>query len=215
MKEVKKSTKTILIVAIALVLMLALAACGGRSNNSGAAQGGGETGGNSNSESASSDTPSEAGPSGGNSGGFKNLMGDPLTVPETASSFEGAVGVSAEGQRIVRKYTDKFFEVVSKPDGCTIIYSVYEFDAGTGEVSDAQLWYGGFSDETLFRAAFQNLLDQTFENHVRGYNVSEGYYGYYTWPAIQDMDNDGVVTWEDAVSGGDYDENDVNYILIK
>ena len=207
--------------ALALVLALSLAACSGGDSNSGSNSGGNNPPSNTPNGDSNSTTPpasqgGDTAPSGnnndGNSGGFVNIMGDPLTVPETAATIEEAIGVSVEGTRIVRKYTDRLFDLVNKPDGCAVIYSVYEFDAD-GKVSDSSLWYGGFTDDALFSAAFQKALDQTFEKHIRGYNVSGGYYAHYTFPAISTNAEDGVATWDDAVAEGEY-ESDDNHILI-
>jgi predicted small lipoprotein YifL len=208
--------KKIITLALALMFTISLAACGGNKPSGGNAStppvnNAPSDGGNmtSSPDSQGNDGQSEAAAG----DGFINIYGDPLALPETAPTIEEAVGVSVEGERIVRKYTDKFFDIVYKPDGCTVIYQVYEFDAETGEVSDSSLWYGGFTDGALFSEAFQKCLDQTFVEHIRGYNVSARYYGYYTWAAISDYDNDEVVTWDDAVAGGEY-ESDDNHILI-
>ena len=216
--------KKIILLAFALILAFSLAACDGGTDSPGgndgndtpdALQDGGDApGGNDNNGvlDGNDETPNGNNDN-NNAAGFINIFGDPLNIPETALSFEDAVGVSVEGKRIVRKYTDKFLDIVYTPDGCTVVYQIYEFDAETGELSDSQLWYGGFTDSALFSNAFQKTLDQTYENHIRGYNVGNGYYGYYTWPAIQDANNDGAVTWDDAVAGGEY-ESDDNHILI-
>ena len=69
--------------------------------------------------------------------------------------------------------------------------------------------------EVLFKTAFQKLLDQTYETHIRGYNVDGGYYGYYVWSTISTNEEDGIATWDDAVADGDYESDDINYILIQ
>ena len=198
--------KKLAITVLALILTLSLAACGG--DDAPADTG---TGTPTPSSSQGGNTPA-GGQNGG--GGFVNIHGNPLTAPETTASFEDSVGLSVEGERIVRKYSDKFMEIASRPEGCTIIYQVYEFDAETGELSDSQLWYGGFADDTSFTAALSKYLGQNLEDNLRGYNTKDRFYGYYAYAPIQDRDNDGTVTWDEAVNQGNY-EDDVNYILIK
>jgi hypothetical protein len=214
--------KKAITLALVLVLALSLAACGGKDTGTGS------TGGNSTAPSASTKpttsdngattTPpaSDDGDNGNAAapGGFLNLYGDPLTVPETQGSIEDAVGVSIEFQRIVRRYTDEFVGWVFKPDGCTVMYTIYEFDTETGEVTDASMWYGGFTDTALFSASFQESLSSSFEAWLRGYNVGEEYYGFYTWPAIQANHGTEYATWDDAVEQGCY-KSDENYILIE
>ena len=191
--------KKIVLLALALVLALSLAACGGKGNTPSG------NGVNSPALQGSNTTPSS------NDGGNDN----DISVADDSAPILDAIGKTEEGKRMVIQLVGESYSLRNAPAGTKALYHSYEFDGdGVLKGDTSKYWYV-FEDAASYNAALTKWLKDNPEFWLKNRSSSQLYYAVFVLAAIRDEDGDEKVTWDDAWYDWEHWTNKSQNILIQ